>query len=72
MNTNYSNYSFISNSQKGNVNLMLSDITLNKVDFKASSGNVYLRLNRSNIKEDFEKIKLNITTKIKVFPPKLS
>lgn len=53
-NPTYTTYSFISNTQKGNVNFNAFDINIKDFYFRTSSGNLNIKLNKSNIENNFE------------------
>jgi len=53
-NPTYTTYSFISNTQKGNVNFNAFDIDIKNFYFKTSSGKLNIKLNKSNIENNFE------------------
>jgi len=48
-NPTYTTYSFISNTQKGNVNFNAFNINIKDFNFRTSSGNLNIKLNKSNI-----------------------
>ncbi len=53
-NPSYTAYSFISNTQNGNVNFDAFDIDIKDFYFRTSSGNLNIKLNKCNIENDFE------------------
>ena len=50
----YTSYSFISNTQKGNVNFNAFDINIKDFYFRTSSGNLDIKMNNTSIKNNFE------------------
>ena len=53
-NPSYSSYSFITNTESGNVNINVFDININDFYFRTSSGRVDIRMNNTNIENNFE------------------
>ncbi|MFX1497707.1 MAG: hypothetical protein ACFFBH_09290 [Promethearchaeota archaeon] len=53
-NPSYNAYSFLSDSEKGNINLLVYNINFSKFEFKSDSGNINIRLDYTNIFDDFK------------------
>ncbi|MBY8987028.1 MAG: hypothetical protein KGD61_01125 [Candidatus Lokiarchaeota archaeon] len=53
-NPSYSSYSFITNTESGNVNINVFDINIKDFYFRTSSGKIDIRMNNTNIENNFE------------------
>ena len=53
-NPTYTTYSFISNTQNGNVNFNASGINIKDFYFRTSSGNLNIKMNNTSIENNFE------------------